>query len=134
MDKSLLYEGMPAIIVPSGRGRQNCAGKVIKIARRYVTIEYSWSSGRPATMEFDIDTQIARGAQGIGGHTRFRTVPQQELYDRESAVVVNLRAIGLDYSRHVDAGPRPSLEEQEAIVELIRRMRAEAVCAPVAGD
>jgi hypothetical protein len=96
-------------------------GRVAKIARKYVTIEYWRSPGNTSEIEFDIETQKERGNTSHYA-ARFRTPAQQDWTDRQQAVQEGLHALGLRAS-NVTSDGRLTLEEGEAIIELVRSMR-----------
>jgi hypothetical protein len=122
VNKEELTIDQPVIVTTrSGRSHEKYPGKVVKIARKYVTIEYNWAQDRPATMEFSIETQKEKGSEGWSWGAVFRTMAQQDRVDRESAADEGFRELGLS---HRIGTSKLSLEEMEAIVAVVKGMRA----------
>lgn len=121
--KEELHEGQEVIVlVYYGRDWTRYPGRVIKIARAYCTIEYTRSTGRADTDQFSIEDQAIKGAQ-YSYSTRFRTVEQQKLLDRQNAAREGLRELGLQFRVGTLAGETLTLEEQEAIIRVVGLMR-----------
>jgi hypothetical protein len=121
VNKEELTIDQPVIVTTrSGRSHEKYPGKVVKIARKYVTIEYFWGRDRPATMEFSIETQKEKGSEGWSWGAVFRTMAQQDRVDRESAADEGFRELGLS---HRIGTSKLSLEEMEAVVAVVKAMR-----------
>jgi hypothetical protein len=95
-------------------------GRVAKIARKYVTIEIWRGPNSTSEIEFDIETQKERGNTSHYAAV-FRTPEQQAHRDRQRAAEDGLRDLGLI---HRTGTSRLTLEEAEAIVAVVRGMRA----------
>lgn len=124
MDKADLQVDQAMVVIAGVHARRRYDGRVAKVARKYVTIEYWRSSGNTTTLEFDIATQKERGNDGYYAAV-FRTPEAQDRIDRETAVRDTLKEFGVVTTY---AGPTKrrilTLAEMEAIVELLRGMDA----------
>jgi hypothetical protein len=119
MNKEDLYEGMPVVVYAGVPSRRKYDGKVTRVARKYVTIEYQWGSGGAYTLEFDIESQRERGSD-YSYAAIFRTPEEHAIVERKHAAEDGLMKLGL-IKKRADA---LTLEEMEAVVELIGKMRA----------
>lgn len=115
-----LEEGQ-AMVVWRGVGtRHRYDARVDKIARKYVTIEMLRGKDWTEKIEFDIETQKARGSD-TNYPTIFRTPEQQALMDRQEAADTGLKELGLLFR----SARSLSLNEMEAVITLIGRMRSD---------
>ena len=110
----IVWQGIPT--------RRRYDAVVSKIGRKYVTLEVWRGVGRTDKIEFDIETQKERGADGSYA-AFFRTPAEQDLTDRGRDVRDRLRFYGLlpEYT-----GPatrrKLTLEQMEAVVELLDQL------------
>lgn len=119
MDRSELAVGQAMVVIAGIPNRRRYDGRVAKIARKYVTIEYWLSPGRTAEKEFDIETQRERNGD-CNYAAIFRTPAQQDLEDREAAVRDTLRYYGLLPKYTGPTTKRTlTLEQMEAVVGLL---------------
>ena len=81
-------------------------GKVVKIGRKYVTVEYGSRSDL-----FDKETGRLKDSHG---HRRVETLEQVALEARQDRAIQTLRSHGIDLRR----GHRLSLEQIEALAQL----------------
>jgi hypothetical protein len=98
-------------------------GRVVKIARRYVTIAHSKYADAPAIeTEFDIESQVERGYQSPKQNNhyaaRFRTLEAHDLITRREAALHALRELKLGIAH--DIIHEHPLELVEALIELVR--------------
>ena len=112
-----------AMIVWRGVGtRHKFDGRVAKIARKYVTIEYWHGPGRTSELEFDIETQKERGNTSYYAAI-FLTPVQQASEDHEKDVRDALRFYGLMPRYHGPSTKRTlSLDVLSAVVELLDKL------------
>lgn len=102
--------------------RRRYDGVVMKIARKYVTIEYWRGPQWTGEIVFDIETQRERGNTGHYAAI-FRTPEQQDQEDREKEVRDALRFYGLMPKYTGPTTKRTlNLEQMEAVVELLDRL------------
>lgn len=96
-------------------------GRVAKIGRRYVTIEYWRSPGNTSFIEFDIETQKERGNTSHYA-ARFISYDEQDRKDREQVARDKLKEFGLvvRYDGPTDR-LRLTLDKMESIVLLLER-------------
>lgn len=119
MDRSELAVGQEVVVfVHYGRGWTRCAGRVLKIARKYATIEYTYGARSMNIASFDIETQKIPSKYSYS--TNFSTLEQQDVLDRKDAADKGLRYYGIVLHHDVPGtGDRLALEHQEAIVALL---------------
>lgn len=120
MEREDLHEDMPVMVTTGVSSRRNCEGKVVKIARRYVKIEYIWAPGCVSTMDFDIVTQKERGAESNYASV-FRTMEQYAHDERVLRAQEGLRDFKLT-TAHQIMSEHP-LGLVEAIISLVEEWK-----------
>jgi hypothetical protein len=121
VNKEDLSVDQAMFVIAGVRTRHTYDGRVARIARKYVTIEYWVRPGITRELEFDIDTQKERGPNGYYPSAAvFRTKEQQALIERQQAADSGLLELGLTRRMGRES---LSLLEIEAVVATVRWMR-----------
>ena len=127
MDRADLHEQQSVIVLVWRHGARTWDrydGTVIKVAKKFVTIEYvTWAGRQPDAVKFQIEDQQVPSQYSYATH--FRTLEQDKLVRREESARAGIRELGLEFRvGSAGSGEPMSVHEMEQIARLVGMLRA----------